>query len=109
MCSLAIGQRCEILHGFQVRYLSRARFDLRRGGKWQCSAITSDGTLSQVHGTILEVTHPTLLAYTWNASYAPIPETTVRFELLPIATNRTRVTVTHSGFTEEDGFKQAHE
>jgi len=71
--------------------------DLRPGGKWSSRAIGVDGAESTVGGEYLEVDPPRLLVYTWKASWDNFEETTVRYDLVPIATG-TRLLVTHTGF-----------
>ena len=71
--------------------------DLRPGGAWSCQAVGADGSRSSVGGVFLEVTPPSVLAYTWNPSWDTIPETRVRFTLDSVD-GGTLVRVQHSGF-----------
>ena len=71
--------------------------DLRPGGKWSTLAIGADGSEMTVGGEYLEVDPPRLLVYTWRPSWDNFEETTVRYDLIPIATG-TRLLVTHTGF-----------
>lgn len=77
------------------------RLDLRAGAEWSCKAKSATGDQSTVHGRILAVEPPTLLVLTWNPSWEPPGETTIRYELSPIATG-TRVVVRHSGFARAE-------
>jgi uncharacterized protein YndB with AHSA1/START domain len=74
--------------------------DLRPGGKWNSDSARHDGSQrGSVHGEYLEVQKPSLLVYTWRASWDEFSETLIRMELTPTPTG-TRVTVRHSGFGE---------
>jgi uncharacterized protein YndB with AHSA1/START domain len=83
------------------------KIDLRAGGSWSCQARSKEGHLSTVHGTYLEVTPPRVLAYTWNPSWDPIPETRIRFELAP-ENGGTRLVVRHEGFEGYAESRQGH-
>jgi uncharacterized protein YndB with AHSA1/START domain len=83
------------------------KIDLRTGGSWSCQARSKEGHVSTVHGTYLEVTPPRVLAYTWNPSWDPIPETRIRFELVP-ENNGTRLTVHHEGFEGYEESRKGH-
>ena len=76
-----------------------AEIDLRPGGKWSTRAIGVDGSESTVGGEYLEVDPPRRLVYTWKPSLDNFEETTVRYDLVPIATG-TRLLVTHTGFAD---------
>ena len=75
------------------------QIDLRPGGKWRSRGTGQTGAPFEVQGEYLEVDPPRLLAYTWNANWAP-GESVVRWELQPVAAG-TRLTVIHSGLREQ--------
>jgi uncharacterized protein YndB with AHSA1/START domain len=93
-----------------VYRIIEAHSDVRPGGKWLSRRVGADGTEFSVSGKYLEVEPPRLIVYTWNSSYAKMPETIVRCELEPQeihglhqsgphrAGTGTRVTIRHSGF-----------
>jgi uncharacterized protein YndB with AHSA1/START domain len=81
--------------------------DLRPGGKWRSRGTGQTGDAFEVHGEYVEVDPPRLLAYTWNASWAPEGESMVRWELEPIAAG-TRLTVVHSGLREQPQAKASY-
>lgn len=54
-------------------------------------------------GRILDLVKNKKLAYTWQHEGVPdFPETVVTWELESLSSNRTRVTLTHSGFTGKE-------
>jgi uncharacterized protein YndB with AHSA1/START domain len=56
-----------------------------------------------MEGTIKEFIRNRKLSYTWKYRDTPdFPETTVVWELVEIAPGKTRVELTHSGFTGEE-------
>ena len=62
--------------------LTEWKADLRPGGKWQTDGVEAEGTNFRVEGEYLEVDPPSLLVYTWIASYAATTmKTVVRWEL----------------------------
>jgi uncharacterized protein YndB with AHSA1/START domain len=71
--------------------------DIRPGGTWRSEGKGADGQTYEVTGEYLEVEPPTLLVYTWVASFSKHPKSFVRWELKPSA-GGTHVTVRHSGF-----------
>jgi uncharacterized protein YndB with AHSA1/START domain len=52
-------------------------------------------------GKVLEFIPSKKLVYTWQ--HSGIPETIVTWELEPIGKNKTKVTLTHTGFTGKEG------
>lgn len=70
--------------------------DLRRGGKWRSSGVGPDSGKFEVSGEYLEVDPPSVLAYTWTASWTGDARTMVRWELIPAA-GGTVVRIRHSG------------
>ena len=75
--------------------------DLRPGGERSAQARSPNGQLSTVKGEYVAVRPPTLLEFTWQASWEPgLAATSVRIELDPVPAG-TRVTVVHSGFGAE--------
>ena len=75
--------------------------DLRPGGERSAQARSPGGELSTVKGEYVIVQPPTLLEFTWDASWEPgLPPTKVRIELDPVPAG-TRVTVVHSGLGAE--------
>jgi uncharacterized protein YndB with AHSA1/START domain len=71
--------------------------ELRTGGKWRSTGIGPDGRAFEVHGEILEVDPPRILAYSWVSSWTGEAKTTVRWELEP-QSQGTLVSIRHSGF-----------
>ena len=71
--------------------------ELRVGGKWRNAGIGPNGSNFEVHGEILELDRPRVLAYSWVSSWTGDAETVVRWELEP-RDNGTLVRVRHSGF-----------
>ena len=94
--------------------------DVRPGGKWRSDGVGADGKTFYVEGEYLEVDPPRLLVYTWNSSYDPGPQTTVRWELEPKGVHRlagnaplkigggTLVRIRHSGFAGNAASAEAH-
>jgi uncharacterized protein YndB with AHSA1/START domain len=84
--------------------------DLRPGGKWYSAGVGKDGSTFRVEGEYLEISPPTLLVYTWNASWTENVRTVVRWELMAESVHGlqsggphkmgtgTRVKIRHSGF-----------
>ncbi len=74
---------------------------------------TSNNNNAYPEGRVLEFIPNRKLAYSWQHKNIPnFPETVVTWELEQIAKNKTRVTLTHSGFTgmeEEKGIKEHNE
>ncbi|MGH9718133.1 MAG: SRPBCC family protein [Candidatus Acidiferrales bacterium] len=81
--------------------------DLRVGGKWRCSGIDGQGHNFDIFGTYLDVDPPRLLATTWVATWTGDAETTVRWELQPVAQG-TLVRVRHSGFAAHPQLAQSY-
>ncbi len=52
--------------------------DLRTGEKWRSTGIGPDGRAFEVHGEILDVDRPRVLAYSWVSSWTADAKTTVR-------------------------------
>jgi uncharacterized protein YndB with AHSA1/START domain len=76
------------------------RIEPQPGGEWSVRTEAADGSQGEVRGVYRVVDPPSMLEFTWAASWDDFAETTVRFELEP-ATVRgvsgTRLTVTHTG------------
>jgi uncharacterized protein YndB with AHSA1/START domain len=82
--------------------------DPRPGGERSCDAKSADGTMGRVHGTYIEVDPPRSLAFTWNPSWDPGPETEIRILLEP-APGGTLLRLLHSGFgAGRDKSQQGH-
>jgi uncharacterized protein YndB with AHSA1/START domain len=73
--------------------------DLRPGGRWSALARGADGSNMTIDGEFFEVDPPRRLVYTWRPSWDDYAVTTVRYDLVPIASG-TRLTVTHTGFAD---------
>jgi uncharacterized protein YndB with AHSA1/START domain len=86
-------------------HTERWTVDLRPGGRWHCHV---DGHRSTVGGEYLVVDPPRLLEYTWEPSWEDFYRTTIRVELAPNGRGGTRVTVTHSGFTDRAPSAEGH-
>jgi uncharacterized protein YndB with AHSA1/START domain len=71
--------------------------DVRPGGRWRSEGKGADGQSYHVTGEYLQVEPPTLLVYSWVASFSKHPKTFVRWELKPTGSG-TQVSVRHSGF-----------
>ena len=82
--------------------------DLRPGGRWSCEAqAAAGGPKSTVHGRYLEIERPRALAYTWNPSWASLPETEVRYTLERQG-GGTLVRTVHSGFASNRQEQEDH-
>ena len=84
-----------------------AETDVRVGGSFRIT-VGDPGDPWVVSGTYSQVDEPNLLEFTWlweEATMEP-KETLVRVELSPVG-DRTRLLLTHSGFSNETSF-QAH-
>ncbi|MDE1765653.1 MAG: SRPBCC domain-containing protein [Thaumarchaeota archaeon] len=67
---------------------------------------------SLTEGKVIEFVPNKKLSYSWQHNNIPdFPETVVTWELEQISKNKTRVTLTHSGFTGKEGDKgiEAHD
>ena len=75
--------------------------DLRIGGAYRSEGVGADGHTFHVAGEVLELDAPRRYVVTWRPSWLPssAAPTTVAYTLEPIATG-TRVTVSHTGFTD---------
>ncbi|MGH9687277.1 MAG: SRPBCC family protein [Candidatus Acidiferrales bacterium] len=81
--------------------------DLRVGGKWRSSGIDGQGHNFSIAGTYLEVDPPRVLATTWVATWTGDVQTTVRWELQPIA-NGTLVRIRHRGLAAHPRLAQSY-
>jgi uncharacterized protein YndB with AHSA1/START domain len=81
--------------------------DVRVKGKWMSAGVGIKGDNFEVTGEYLEVDPPSLLVYTWRASWTGDLTTTVRWELEPRAEG-TQVKVRHSGFAGNADAAKAH-
>jgi uncharacterized protein YndB with AHSA1/START domain len=81
--------------------------DVRVHGKWVSSGIGVKGDSFEVGGEYLEVDPPSVLVYTWLASWTNNLTTTVRWELSP-SQGGTLVKVRHSGFAGNTESAKSH-
>jgi len=81
--------------------------DLRIGGKWRSSGTGPDGRVFDIHGEVLELDSPRLIAYSWVSSWTGEAKTTVRWEL-QANPQGTLVTVRHSGFAAHPELAQSY-
>ena len=89
----------------------------RTGGKFKLSfykELDKSGKMDQdffPEGKVLEFVPNKKLAYTWqHKNISDFPETVVTWELEQLGKNKTRLTLTHSGFTaKEEGITSAKE
>ena len=95
--------------GSQAQYKTADwEMDLRPGGRWRCFARNQNtGVESEVAGEVLEIDPPRTFAFTWNPSWAKMPATVVRYNLVPIPSG-TRVSVVHTGFGDHKKEQQEH-
>ena len=85
--------------GSSDMYRTEWEIDLRVGGQYLCTATAGDMTMT-VTGRFLEIDRPRRLVYTWNASWDPSGETTVRYDLTPRGAS-TLVMVTQTRFAPD--------
>ncbi len=78
--------------------VERWAMDLRPGGAWRSEGRSADGKEFSVSGTVLEVVRPRLLVHSWTYDWDGGGTTTVRYEIEPVGTTASRVTVKHTGF-----------
>jgi len=78
--------------------IDRWSMDLHAGGTWRSEGTSADGRRFSVGGTVLEVSPPGLLVHSWTYDWDGGGTTTVRYEIEPLGTSGSRVTVTHWGF-----------
>jgi uncharacterized protein YndB with AHSA1/START domain len=84
------------------------RADVRPGGEWRSDGVSDkDGTPYHVSGEYVEVDPPSLVSYTWVASWSGPLKTVVRWEL-EAASGGTLVRFRHSGFAEAPAAVQGH-
>jgi uncharacterized protein YndB with AHSA1/START domain len=76
---------------------TRFEADLRAGGSWRSTGTGPDGGPFEATGEFVEIQPPTLLVYTWVASWTGEVKTTLRWELHPTKEG-TLVKIRHSGF-----------
>ena len=89
-------------------YCSREfEVDLRVGGTWRTAGLGPNDSAFEVHGEILELDRPRLLAYSWVSSWTGDARTTVRWELEP-RNNGTLVRIRHSGFAAHPELAQSY-
>jgi len=85
------------------RWLARsAKVELRAGGEYSYGWTTTakDGAVSSAGPSrLIEVVPDRLLVHDWR--YGDEPLTRVRWELVPLGSSRTRVTITHTKFDDE--------
>ncbi|MDX1493194.1 MAG: SRPBCC domain-containing protein [Longimicrobiales bacterium] len=80
--------------------------ELEPGGKLRYSS--PDGTRVFVAGEVLELDAPRMLKHTYIFAIKPEPSTVVTWRLEEVP-GGTRVTVTHSGWTDEHSAPEKHE
>ena len=71
--------------------------EVRVGGAWRAEGTGANGESFRVEGTYLEVDPPRRLVQTWRYSWGGGGETTLSYELEPIA-GGTRLRLRHEGF-----------
>ncbi|GAA5497308.1 hypothetical protein Rhal01_03501 [Rubritalea halochordaticola] len=71
--------------------------ELKQGGK-----ISYGGEQEMISGTITKLEAPKTLTHTFNFAGSKDPETTVSYSIEPIGEEMCALTVTHSGFQEEN-------
>jgi uncharacterized protein YndB with AHSA1/START domain len=81
--------------------------DVRVHGKWLSVGVSETGETFEVGGEYLEVEPPSLVVYTWLASWTGALKTTVRWEL-DAAEGGTRVKIEHRGFAGAAEAAQSH-
>jgi uncharacterized protein YndB with AHSA1/START domain len=81
--------------------------DVRVNGKWMSSGVSGNGDTFQVSGEYLEVDPPSILVYTWLATWTGALKTTVRWEL-ESQSHGTLVKVRHSGFAGNPEAAKSH-
>jgi uncharacterized protein YndB with AHSA1/START domain len=81
--------------------------DLRVGGKWRSSGTDGRGQNFEVAGTYLEIDPPRLLVTTWVATWTGDVQTTVRWELQPVAKG-TLIRIRHSGLAAHPQLAQSY-
>lgn len=86
----------------------------RTGGKFKFSFYKDSDRRKKMdqdffpEGKVLEFIPNKKLAYTWQHKNIPdFPETVVTWELEQLGKNKTRLTLTHSGFTGKEGDKKS--
>jgi uncharacterized protein YndB with AHSA1/START domain len=84
--------------------LVSCEMDVQVGGTWRRSLRVPDGSVIAKYGVYREVLAPERLSFTYNTDYANgtiDPETLVTVALEELQGDRTRLTLTHSGFWDE--------
>jgi uncharacterized protein YndB with AHSA1/START domain len=77
--------------------VTKMECDLRVKGKWKSTGVSANGETFEVGGEYVEIDPPRLLVYTWAYTWGEAPNTTVRWELLPVDQG-TLVKLRQSGF-----------
>ena len=81
----------------------KTRFTFHKNSKRTNPTNKTRETDKSSKGRILDLVKNKKLAHTWQAEGVPdFPETVVTWELESLSNNRTRVTLTHSGFTGKE-------
>ncbi len=83
------------------------QMDLAAGGHWSLRAIDKEGDTFSVTGRVLRCEPPALLEFTWNPSWAEMPETIVRFQLTATQ-GKTFLRVCHEGFRHDTAGLETH-
>ena len=81
--------------------------DVRVGGKWRSFGIDGRGQNFEVYGTYLEIERPRRLVTTWVATWTGDVQTSVRWELQPIAKG-TLVRIRHRGLAAHPQLAQSY-
>src|SRR5437868_2850162 len=97
--------------GSDDTYHGRWELDLRVGGRWIARGEGTDGKPFTVGGEFLEIAPVDRLAMTWGPDWAPIPPTTIRYDLTPDGPtgDATRLRLTHTGFAGYPGADAARD
>ena len=88
--------------------IDRWSMDLRAGGEWRSEGTSSDGRRFTVYGTVLEVNPPWLLVHSWTYDWEGGGTTTVRWEIEPLGSSGSRLTVRQWGFGADAAGCEGH-
>ena len=81
--------------------------DLRVGGRWRSAGTGLGGGGFKAGGEYLEIQPPSLLVYSWVASWTGAFQTTIRWELEP-KDQGTLLRIRHSGFAGQPEIAQSY-
>lgn len=82
--------------------------ELRPGGKWRSAGTGPDGRAFEVTGKYIQVDPPTLLEFSWIASWTGDAKTTVRYELEEDG-GETLLRVRHMGLAAHPELREAYQ